>query len=184
MSLKNKFFSVLTVGAATFAFSAIGMAQDATTSAPSTEKAEKVYKRHGFGKRGHRGRHGGQGRMGMEMRMLRGIDLTEDQRTQIGTIMDANRPASESKTERRTLATAKRSGTITADQQERLTILRQEGKEKSRSIKEQVDSILTPEQKAQIETKKAEMKDRMIERRQRRQQHSPTTDSTNMTKEN
>ena len=184
MSLKNKLFSVLTVGAATFAFSAIGMAQDATTSTPSTDKAEKVYKYGGVGKRGHGGRHSGQGRMGKEMRMLRGIELTEDQRTQLRTIMEANRPAPEVMADIRTLAIAKRDGTITADQQERLTVLKQQGKEKARSIKEQVKAILTPEQKTQIEAKKTEMKQRMIERRQQRQQQTPATDPTKMTKDN
>ena len=184
MSLKNKLFSVFTVGAATFAFSAIGMAQNATTTTPSTDMGEKAYKHGGVGKRGQGGRHGGKGRMGKEMRMLRGIDLTEDQRTQIRTIMEVNRPAPEVRTEIRTLATAKRDGSITANQQERLTVLKQQAKENARSIKEQVKAILTPEQKTQVEAKKAEMKQRMIERRHQRQQQSPATDPTKMIKDN
>ncbi len=177
-------FSVLTVAAATFAFSASGMAQGVSPSSPSTDQVDNVYKKDGFGKRGHGGRHGGQGRMGKEMRMLRGIELTAEQRTQLRTIMEANRPAPETRTEIRTLAIAKRDGTITAEQQERLTVLKQQGKAKALAVKEQVKAILTPEQKDQIEAKKAEMKQRMVERRQRRQQQTPATDSTKMNKDN
>ena len=131
MSFKNKFFSILTLAAATFAFSAAGVAQETTTVTPMTEKGEKVRKGDGLGKHGHDGRRGGHGKMGRGMGMLRGIDLTEEQRTQIRTIMEAQKPTPEAFTEIRTLATAKRDGTITAEQQERLTALKQQRKEKS-----------------------------------------------------
>lgn len=197
MSLKNKFFSIFALVAATFAFSAIGTAQEATTA--PTDKAEKVRKgeRRGFGGREygrgefggkHGGRHGGPSKMGGKaMRMLHGIELTEVQKTQLHSIFEANKPAPESMTEIRTLATAKRDGTITAEQQERLTVLKQQGKEKAQSVKAQIEAILTPEQKAQIETKKAEMKLRMQERREQRQlrkQQTPATETTKTTKDN
>ena len=192
MSLKNKFFSIFALAAATFAFSAIGMAQEATTT--TTDKAEKVRKGEGRGFGGREfglgefgGKHGGHGKMGGKaMRMLHGIELTEVQKTQLRSIFEANKPTPESMTEIRTLATAKRDGTITAEQQERLTVLKQQGKEKAQSVKAQIEAILTLEQKAQIETKKAEIKLRMQERRQQRElrkQQTPATE-TIKTKDN
>ena len=194
MSLKNKFFSIFALAAATFAFSAIGMAQEATTTTTPTDKTEKVRKGEGRGFGGrefggkHGGKHGDRGKMGGKaMRMLHGIELTEVQKTQLRSIFEANKPAPESMTEIHTLATAKRDGTITAEQQERLTVLKQQGKEKAQSVKAQIEAILTPEQKAQIETKKAEMKLRMQERRQQRElgkQETPATETTKTTKDN
>ncbi len=178
MSLKNKLVSTFTLGAAVFAFSAIGMAQEVTTTTPAPDKVEKVKGDHrGHGKRGMgRGEFGGKfgrgGQRGMMghrgMGMFRFIELTEAQKTQLRTIHEANKPSQELRDEMRTIMTAKRDGTITADQKTRLETLKAQGKEKRASIKTQIDAILTPEQKAQIETKKAEMKLRMQERRQQR----------------
>ena len=194
MSLKNKLFSGFTLAAAVFAFSAIGMAQEVTTTTTTTDKTEKVKGDHrGHGKRGMgrgefggkfgRGGHRGMGMMGMRggMGMFRFIELTEAQKTQLKAIHEANKPSQEFRDEMMTLRTAKRAGTITADQQARIDTLKAQAKEKHASVKTQIEAILTPEQKAQIETKKAEMKLKMEERRKERMERKAATPATTTT---
>ena len=163
MSLKNKFFSILTVALGVVVFSTFTMAQDTTTAAPDAAKAEKRARgERGFGKHNsdRMGHHGGM------MGGLHGLNLTDPQKEQVKSIMQANRPGADVMEEVRTLRTAKRDGTITADQQARLTALKTQAKEKGRSIHAQIQAILTPEQKAQMEQKKQEMKQRFEQRRQ------------------
>jgi len=76
----------------------------------------------------------------------------------------------------RTLHEAKRSGTITAEQEARLQAIRAEEKNKAKSVHEQVLAILTPEQKAQLEQRKQEMRQRMEERRQQMEQRRQQRD--------
>ena len=202
MSLKNKFFSGITLGAAVFAFSAIGMAQEATTTTTApTDKVEKEkgqHRGHGefggreFGKRGEfggkfgRGGHRGMGGRGA-MAMFRGIDLTEAQKTQLRAIHEANKPNQETMDEMRTIMAAKRDGTITEDQKARAQAFHEQMKAKHESIKSQIEAILTPEQKQQIETRRLEMKTRMEERRVQREQRKaaqPTGTTTEKPKDN
>ena len=178
MSL-NKFFSILTIAVGIVAFTTIGFAQDKTTTTTTPDKVEKPMKGEGrgmghrkFGREGFGGMHGKRGGM---MRMLHGANLTDAQKTQIHSIMQANKPDQTTMEELRTLATAKRGGTITAEQQERLAALKTQAREKAKLVHEQVQAVLTPEQKAQIETRKTEMRQRMEERKQRRQQKPPAT---------
>ena len=199
MSLRNKFFASFTLGAAVFAFSAIGMAQEVTNTTP--EKVEKVKGDHrGHGKRGEfggkfgkfgkfgRGGHRGMGMMGGRgMGFFRGIELTEAQKAQFKAIHEANMPSQELREEMHTLMMAKRAGTITADQQTRIDTLKAQAKEKHAAVKAQIDAILTPEQKEQIEKRKVEMKQRMEERRKLRQERKaaqPVTTTTDKPKDN
>ena len=193
MSLKNKFYSILTVAIAIFAVSTFTFAQDdkAATPAPDKEKTERPFKGegHGFGKHGGHGEGFGHRHGGM-MRMMHELNLTEEQKTQIHSIMDANKPDQATRDEMRNLFEAKRGGTITADQQARLDTLKEQGKAKFKAVHEQIMNVLTAEQKVQLEQKKAEMKQRMQERRERRkqdeqlrQQKAPAA-TTETTKEN
>ena len=188
MSLINRFSSILTVAIAVFAFSTFTLAQEdkAATPAPEKDKAEKYSKGHkgyGMGKHGwKRGiRHHGM------MRMMHKLDLTESQRTQIRAIREANKPDQAAREEMRSLFEAKRSGTITAEQQARLTAIKEQKKANAKNVREQILNVLTAEQKAQLEQKKAEMKQRREELRQKRellrQQKTPAV-TTETTKEN
>jgi Spy/CpxP family protein refolding chaperone len=169
MSLKNKFFSALTMAFALAAFSTFAAAQETTkTDSDNTQKREwRKGKRDGMGKGFRRG--GG----GM-MRGLRDLNLTDAQKTQIRTIMEANRPDQTAFEEMRTLRQAKRDGSLTAEQQERLKTLRQQSKEKGQALQTQILAVLTPEQLQQLEAKKAEMKQKREERKQLRQQNRQT----------
>jgi protein CpxP len=179
MSLKNKFFSFLTLIMSVALFATVSIAQDSKAAAPNTEKSMKGEGRgmgkgkfHGGGH--HRGMHRGRG-----MRMMMHVaNLTDAQKLQIQAIHEANKPDAATIEEMKTLRAAKSTGTLTADQQSRLTALKLARQEKMKSVHEQVMNVLTPEQKAAIEAKKAERKQKMQERRQKRQQNPATTDTT------
>jgi protein CpxP len=168
MSLKNKFFSVLAVAIGIVGFSTFTLAQD-QSSAPAPEKSERPMK--GEGRGGHRGGHDGMGmRHGGMMRMLHGIDLTEAQKTQIHSIMEANKPDEATMQELHTLREAKQAGTLTADQQARMATLRTQMKEKFQSVHQQIMAVLTPDQIAKIEQRRQEMKQKWGDRKDRRHQ--------------
>lgn len=176
MSLKNKLFSGLTMAFAVAAFSTAAMAQEATKSdSDNTPKREwrRGGKGDGFGKGFRRG-----GRGGGFMRELRGVDLTDAQKQQIKTIMEANRPDQATMEEMKTLHQAKREGTLTADQQERMKVLRDQSRQKGEALHQQVLAILTPEQLQQIEKNKQEMKQRWEERKQLREQRKQQAPQT------
>lgn len=175
MSLKFKFFTVLSIAAATAAFSVAVSAQE--TPVPAEKKVEKIRKGEGramgrgeFGRKGMAGHRGGPGmrRGGGMGRMLHGLELTDAQKTQIQSIMAANKPSAEAREEMRTLMMAHRTGTLTTAQQERFEAIRTQRQEKGRAVHEQIMGVLTAEQKAKIETRKQEMRQRMEERKANR----------------
>lgn len=176
MSFKAKLFSFFTLVFSLAVFSGAAAAQAPTTPAPKDDaaKAEKLGRK-GFG----RGMHGGKfgGRHG-GFRGLRGIELTDAQKAQIKSIYEANKPDQAAFEEIRTLRQAKRDGTITPEQTERMKALREQARQKHESVRQQIDAILTPEQKQQIEQRKQDRQKRREERRQLRQQAKPTTDTS------
>lgn len=186
MSLKNKLITALSVAGATALLATASFAQDSNSTTNPTDKAAAPQKtERGFGKRGFGegkfgGRHGergmGHGR-GMGM-MLHGLDLTDAQKTQIQSIMAANKPSQQGRDEMRTLMMAKRNGVLTTDQQTRLTALRSEAQAKGQAFRDQILAVLTPEQKATLEQRKQEMQQRMQERKQWRQQKQTGTTPT------
>ncbi len=178
MSFKNKFFSVITLAAGVVVFSTAGLAQDTTTTTVTTsnkaERQEKGEQREkGERKFGHEG-FGGE--HGDGMRMFRDLNLTEAQKTQIKSIREANKPSPETMEQMRNLARAKHDGTITADQQAQLKALKTQAHEKGRAVHEQIEGVLTPEQKTQIKQRRQEMKQKFEERRENRKDKPATTD--------
>lgn len=174
MSLKNKFFSIITLALAVGAFSTFAAAQDTTkTDTDTTQKQEKREwrkgKRDGMGE----GFRGGGERGGM-MRGFRELNLTDAQKEQIRTVMQANRPDQATMEEMKTLHQAKRDGTITAEQQEKFKTLRRQSREKGEAVHQQILAILTPEQLQQFQQKQQEMKQKREERKQMRQQNPQT----------
>lgn len=190
MSLKAKLFSIITLAAGVVVFSTGAFAQDDKTTTTTTTTPDKVERRHkGDGEYGDRkeGRdgmrgHHGEGKMG-DKGMMSALNLTDAQKEQIRSIRMANKPDKATMEEFRTLGRAKHDGTITADQQTRLSALKTQAREKAKSVHEQVLGVLTAEQKAQIETRKTEMRQRMEERKQMRQQ-KPAATTTEKPKDN
>lgn len=170
MSLRSKFFSGVAVAVAATAFSVAGIAQEKVERSPEAGQKKERMRGEGFGKgmrdghgKGMRGgKHGGFG--------LRGIELTEAQKEQLKAIREANKPDPAIREEMKTIMMARRDGTITEEQKTRVQTLRAQQMEKAQAVRAQVDAILTPEQKQQIETRKQEMRQKMEERRQQWQQ--------------
>lgn len=171
MSLKNKFLSITALTVAFGAFSIAASAQDNKAVSPDNTQKQEKFDRKGFGKREGFGKRGGK--RGKMMRGLRGLDLTDAQKEQLRAIREANRPDDATRAEIRTLVEAKRGGTITAEQQERLQVLKERGREKMENARQQILAVLTPEQRQQLEQKKEEMRQRWQERRQMRQKNLP-----------
>ena len=172
MSLKNRFFSIVAVAIGIVGFSTFSLAQDSKATTPAPEKTE----RHHRGGWDHdKGGRGGMGHGGMMMHMLHDLDLTDAQKTQIHSIMEANKPDQAIMEEMRTLGKAKHDGTITAEQQERLTALRTQTRDRFQAVHQQILAVLTPDQLAKLEQRKQEMKQRMEERKMRHQQSPATT---------
>lgn len=165
MSLKRKIISAIISTFAVVAFTTFVSAQDADkTQQDSTQKQEK--RERGFGmKRGF----GKQRRGGGIMRGFEQLNLTDAQKEQIRGIMEANKPDPKTFEEFRPLMEAKRNGTITAEQEEKLKAHREQMKQKHDQVKSQVLAVLTTEQLAQLEKMKAEMKQKREERKQMRQ---------------
>lgn len=123
------------------------------------------------GKRGKRG-HFGKGGGGM---MFRGLDLTEEQKTQMKAIRQASKETmkpirEQMKANRQKLQTLSESGTF--DEAQVQAIAAQQGTLSAQMIverekvKSQIFNLLTPEQK----TKAAEMKAQFQQKRQERMQ--------------
>jgi Spy/CpxP family protein refolding chaperone len=181
MSLKNKFISILTIAVGIVVFSTFTLAQDEKAVTTTPEKIEKRMKGEGHdmgkrkaGREGFGGRH--HGMRGKLMRGIHGLNLTDAQKEQVRSIMQANKPDEATITELRAIRESRKAGTeITPEQKERLKALREQGREKAKSVHEQILGVLTAEQKAQIETRKTEMKQRFEQHKQMRQQKPSTT---------
>lgn len=142
------------------------------------------------GKRGHFGKRGGH-RGGHQM-MFRGLDLTDEQKAQMKSIMQASKETTkpireQMKANRLKLQTLSESGNF--DEAQVQTIANQQGtlsaqmivaKEK---VKAQMFAILTPEQKTKAAEMKAQFKQKREERKQkwqeRREAKKDSTNSTN-----
>ncbi len=178
MALRKKLFTTTTLAVALGAFGVFASAQTTETPAADGTKMEKGDRKGGrggkFGKRGGM-RHGGHGMRG-GMGMLRGIELTDAQKEQIKAIREANKPTGENKAlVDQIRETRKAGGTISEDQKAQLKQLRDARKANMQAVHQQVLGVLTAEQRTQLEAKKAEMKTRMEQRRQLRQQKKTET---------
>jgi P pilus assembly/Cpx signaling pathway, periplasmic inhibitor/zinc-resistance associated protein len=166
MSLKKKILTGFCSAFAVAALSSFAAAQETPNTVPQ-EKSKKMERKAGkFGKRGF-GRRGGN----FGMHEMRGLNLTEEQKTQIRSIIEANRASSVQidRNEMRQIMEAKRSGTITAEQEARLKSFHEQRRAEAERVREQIMAILTPEQKAQLEKRKQEREQRREQFRQRRQ---------------
>ena len=168
-----------------FAVGTFALAQETTTkqedsSKQDTQKAEKGFGRHGgHGKGGRHGFGKGFGHGGMRGGMRGGfhqLNLSEDQKSQLKTMHESfkanNKAAFE---EMHTLFQQKRDKTITADGDARMKVLRDQMKSAHEQLRANSMNLLTAEQKTQLETMKAERKQKWEERRKMREQRAPQT---------
>ncbi len=143
------------------------------------------------GKRGHFGKRGGRHRGGHGM-MLRGLDLTDEQKAQVKSILQTSKETSKPireqvKANRQKLQTLSENGNF--DEAQVQAIAAQQGNLSAQMIvqkekvKSQIFNVLTPEQKAKAAEMKANFKQKMQERMQKRQERrnakAQTEDFTN-----
>ncbi|CAN5451930.1 hypothetical protein BH10ACI1_BH10ACI1_09780 [soil metagenome] len=170
MSLKRKIISAIISTFAVVTFTTFVSAQDSNTNTQQQDSTNQQRRerreRNGFGKRNGFGRERGGGGM---MRGLGRLNLTDAQKQQIRVIMEANRPDPNSFEEVRGLMDAKRNGTLTAEQEQKLEAFRAEHKQKREQVETQILGILTVEQRAELDKMKAKMKQRREERQKMRQ---------------
>lgn len=98
---------------------------------------------------------------------FQGLNLTDAQKEQLRQLRTKNSNDAAFQ-ELRQLKQAKRSGSLTAEQENRLKTLRQQAKANGEKRRDQILSILTPEQRQQLEQNKAQRK----ERRDKKSQNS------------
>ncbi len=183
MSYKYKIVSTVAAGFAIVSFSAFASAQqDNTTTNQSQDSVQKQerHQRRGFGKRGEDG-FGKEGRGGkhhgerMGMRELRELNLTDAQKQQVRDVMQANRQAKpENFQELRQLMQAKRDGTITPEQTEKLKTFKQQMRQDAEQTHRQILAILTAEQRTQLEQLRQQKREQMKRRREMRQNGQQT----------
>lgn len=164
------------IAAGTFTFA--GMAQTAPEKGKGdSSKAEKLERRgfkggEGMGKGGRFGKFGRFGRAGMPG--FRGVQLSEEQKTTIRAIRESFKMDEGTRQELRSIAEARRAGSLTDDQKARVKAIRENQAKQMQAMRTQIEAILTPEQKEQIEMNRRQMRERMELRRQqmveRRQQ--------------
>ncbi len=176
MSFKRKLISAATSTLAVVAFTTFASAQDTNTNQgnDSTQKQEMREGRggRGFGKRGERGMHGSRHGGGdkMMLRALGQLNLSDAQKEQIRGISETFKTSTQTQREElRSLGMKKRDGIITADEQARFKEIRTQLKTSGEQMHNSVLTVLTAEQRTQLEQMKEEMKKRKMERRQNRQ---------------
>lgn len=164
--MKTKIFASAAAAALVSVFAIGATAQDSTVE--QKKEGKRYEKRGDGGKRGPGGmRKGGRGKMGGHF--LRGIQLTDAQKAQVQAIREANKPDPSVREEMRTLMKAKFDKTITADQSARLDVLRKTQLDHMVNVRSQIETILTAEQKALIEARKATMEAKFTERKKMRE---------------
>lgn len=161
----------------------IVLAQTGSNEQNSTPRAERGQDGHGKGW-GHRGDRGGRGRRGafgkgMRGGMFRGIELTEDQKARMKQIHESFNARTQSmrqelRAKRQELHQASEGGSFnealaTQKLQETASLQAKLMGERFK-LQQEMQSVLTAEQKAQIEQKRAEMKAKRAQRGERKVQ--------------
>lgn len=160
MAIKSKTLSFFSTILGVAVLSTAAFAQETTPVPTKEKKADKAFK-HGKMGRKFGGRHAKRGGFG-----LRGIELTDAQKAQIKSIHEANKPDQATMTELKAIRDARKAGTeLTADQKARVQAFREQAHSKAKSVHEQILAILTPEQRAKLDARRTEMKERFKNRR-------------------
>jgi len=165
MSLNKRFFSFLAVATVVAAFSAVSFAQEGKPEAPKADTTTKT-QADGMSKimRGAM-----LGRLGKRMHDLRALALTDAQKAQLKAIFEANKPDKAVFEELRAIHESRKAGAdLTAEQKARIHAIHDQMRVKGQTVRDQIQNILTAEQKAEIEKRKTEMKGHMDKFRQKR----------------
>ncbi|MEP6636124.1 MAG: Spy/CpxP family protein refolding chaperone [Acidobacteriota bacterium] len=146
---------------------AVAFAQDTATPSPrGSMRSERMG-------RGERRKHDREGRRA-EFGLMRGLDLTEAQKQQQRTIMQRHLDNIKGPREELLKLREKRiAGSLTPEDEARAQSLRQSIQTSMRSMRSEMESILTTEQRTKLEQLQSERKVRHEEMRERRQELKP-----------
>ncbi len=176
MSLKQTFVSGLALTFAVGAFGTFAAAQDTTTAPDDSMRNQGKYERRGGQGKGMRG--GKRGGDRMMMRALRELNLTDAQKSQVKTAFENYKNQNQLQMEEmRGLGMKKRDGIITAEEETRFRELRTQMKTSKEQMNNSILAILTAEQRTELDRLQAERKQKMMERRQNRQNQTPPQDN-------
>ena len=152
MFSRIKFASVtLALGLLT-AFGAVVQAQQTGTQNPNEGPGQKRGEDRGF-------RRGPQRDGGFDPGFLRELNLTDDQKQQVRTIIQQNFANSKTtREELRQLGEKRRQGTLTTEEEARARTLHEQIRASMKETETKIASVLTPEQKAKLEELRKERK--------------------------
>jgi Spy/CpxP family protein refolding chaperone len=155
--MKIKALIISTVAA--IAFSSFAYAQDAKPIDNQDSNAQEK----SLGKREQKHRRHGKNSV---MRGLKELNLSDAQKEQVKLLKERNKSQFQPQREEiKTLASKKHDGIITADEENRLKELKGQMKANGQKSREEMMTILTPEQKSRFDQKRNEMRGKMKERR-------------------
>jgi Spy/CpxP family protein refolding chaperone len=167
MVSRKSIFSVFAI----LVLAASAHAQTATPTSTPTDRPlrdrSEIFAKRNESRRGLRG----MTHRGGIAHLIRELNLTDAQREQARAIMQRRLAATKSQRQELFNLREKRiAGTFTADDEARVKTLRQEMRASMQGIREEMQGILTPEQKAKLESLQQERKTRFAERRKQRQE--------------
>jgi periplasmic protein CpxP/Spy len=132
-------------------FGAIVQAQQTGTQNPNEGSGRKRGEDRGFGR--------GPGRDGFGPGFLRELNLTDDQKQQVRTIMQQSFAGSKAtREELRQLGGKRRQGALTTEEEARARTLHEQMRASMKETETKIASVLTPEQKAKVEELRKERK--------------------------
>lgn len=149
--MKKILIKAVTTSGFVAALALVGFAQQTPTqTTPASPVREGKHQ-------GHHGEHG--------MReMLESLNLSDEQRRQIGSIMSKHKSETQAqRQEAHTLKKQQRHGaTLTSDQQARLQTLQTQLRDSEKQTHQDIIAVLTPDQRAQL---KAKMQERRMHKK-------------------
>ena len=151
----------------------IALAQQSGTDQKQSQSAEQGHERHGkgFGRRGEFGQRGEHG-PGMRGGMFRGITLTEDQKARVKQIHESFQTRTQGlheqlRAKRQEIRQASEGGTfneaLATQKLQEAAVLEAKLMGERFKMQQELESVLTAEQKTQLEQKRAEMKAKRAE---------------------
>ena len=163
MSLQSRLTGATLVLGLLVIFSLPALAQQPSTAQDGADTQQQTER---AGKRWHRGERGMHGMMGI----FRELNLTDAQQQQARAIIERYEASTKpQRDEMRQLFEQKQQGTATADAEARAQTLRAQLRESHKQMRDELLTILTPDQRARLEQIKQERKARHEEWRKRRQ---------------
>lgn len=166
--MTRRLFPVAALAALVALPAAVGLAQ--TAPATQTQNQTPIP----FGRRaGRAGRRDADANPARgERRLLRDLNLTDAQRQQLRDIEAhyAQTFRTDREELRKLVETRRGGGTLTPEQQARAKQLREELRANAERMRTEIQSVLTPEQRQQIQQRRDEMKQQREQFREKRQQ--------------